>query len=600
MSDAAAREHEDCNETTRKKSATTRYPPIRLAKIVLAIAATWAATQLARMSTSSIATRLGLDSWRSATGIAHPARPRTWWRGTAGAIAVILAVASSPPGAAADDALARIQTDDALTRIQAAGELRWGADAQGGAPYVFQDPMDPNHLIGFEVELATALAGELGVKARPVQGQWDMLLDLLGRGDFDVALNGIEVADEKLRVAGLTRPYYVAPERLTIRRNDPNAPRTLDDLSGRAVGTLPGSLAERILRRAGAEVRTYDGGQNEIYADLLLGRTDAVLLDAPISLYYGEIEPTLEGIAGDFGEVRYAIAVPLGEQRLQAALDAAITTLAADGRLRALYERWGLWNPETAALLGDPRVGSSAVAEALEAWRTAVGKPLPLLDRLRERYPRVLPLFFRGALLTLALSFVAMALAVPLGVALALLRKYGPAPLRWLAIGYIEFVRGTPLLVQLIILYFGLPELGVTLDPFVAGALALGLNYAAAEAENYRAGLESVPVGQLEASWSLGLSTLQALRHVIGPQAVRVAIPPATNDFIALLKDSSLVSLVTLTELTKTYLNLANAMRDHLGLGLLVALWYLAIGLPFSWLARRAEARLGRHLRTVG
>jgi polar amino acid transport system substrate-binding protein len=86
---------------------------------------------------------------------------------------------------------------------------------------------------------------------------------------------------------------------------------------------------------------------------------------------------------------------------------------------------------------------------------------------------------------------------------------------------------------------------------------------------------------------------------VIGPQALRIAIPPATNDFIALLKDSSLVSLVTLTELTKTYLNLANAMRDHLGLGLIVAAWYLVIGLPFAWLARQAEARLGRHLRTA-
>jgi polar amino acid transport system substrate-binding protein len=491
------------------------------------------------------------------------------------------------------------ESDGPLARIRAAGELRWGADAQGGAPYVFQDPMDPNHLIGFEVDLAAALAAELGVRARPVQGQWDMLLDLLGRGDFDVALNGIEVADEKRRVALLTRAYYVAPERLTIRRSDATAPRTLAELGGRHVGTLPGSLAERILRRAGAEVRTYDGGQNEIYADLVLGRTDAVLLDAPISLYYGEIEPDLVAVPGDFGEVRYAIAVPLGADELRTALDDALGRLAADGRLRALYERWGLWNAPTAALLGDPHAESRGVAEALEAWRTAVGKPLPFLERLRERYPKTIRLFARGALITLALSLVAMALAVPLGVMLALARKYGPAPLRWIATGYIEFVRGTPLLVQLIMLYFGLPELGLTLDPFAAGALALGLNYAAAEAENYRAGLESVPVGQLEASWSLGLSTLQALRHVIGPQAVRVAIPPATNDFIALLKDSSLVSLVTLTELTKTYMNLANAMRDHLGLGLLVAVWYLAIGLPFAWLARRAEARLGRHLRSV-
>jgi polar amino acid transport system substrate-binding protein len=201
---------------------------------------------------------------------------------------------------------------------------------------------------------------------------------------------------------------------------------------------------------------------------------------------------------------------------------------------------------------------------------------------------------------TVLLSLAAMATAVPLGIALALARKYGSAVLRWLAVAYIEFFRGTPLLIQLTMVYFGLPELGIRLDPFTAGVIALGLNYASAEAENYRAGLESVHSGQLEAAWSLGLSTRQALRWVIGPQAVRIAIPPATNDFIALLKDSSLVSLVTLTELTKTYVNLASATRDFLGLGVVVALWYLLLGLPFAFLSRRAEARLARHLRVAG
>jgi polar amino acid transport system substrate-binding protein len=134
----------------------------------------------------------------------------------------------------------------------------------------------------------------------------------------------------------------------------------------------------------------------------------------------------------------------------------------------------------------------------------------------------------------------------------------------------------------------------------VAGVVALGLNYAAAEAENYRAGLESVPVGQLEASAVLGMSTGKALRFVIGPQAVRISIPPMTNDFIALLKDSSLVSLVTLTELTKTYSNLANSTRDHLGLGLVVAVFYLLLGLPFARMARAAERHFGRHLRREG
>jgi polar amino acid transport system substrate-binding protein len=196
-----------------------------------------------------------------------------------------------------------------------------------------------------------------------------------------------------------------------------------------------------------------------------------------------------------------------------------------------------------------------------------------------------------------ALSLCAMALAIAMGVLLALGRRYGPRAAQWLCIAYIEFFRGTPLLIQLTMVYFGLPELGLRLHPFVAGVIALGLNYAAAEAENYRAGLESVAAGQAEAARVLGLSRAQALRHVIGPQAVRISIPPMTNDFIALLKDSSLVSLVTLTELTKTYTNLSNSMRDHLGLGVMVAIWYLAVGLPFAQLSKRAEKHFGRYLK---
>jgi len=479
--------------------------------------------------------------------------------------------------------------------------LRWGCDSQGGAPFVFQDPMDPNHLIGFEVDLANALAARMGATAVPVQGQWDRLLELLARGDFDVALNGIELAEEKKRVALLTAPYFAAPEVLTVRRGDASAPRTLQDLRGRKVGTLPGSLASRILERAGAEVRTYDGGQNEIYEDLRLGRTDAVLLDDPIAHFYGDLEESLERVPGDFGEVRYVMAVRPSDEALRARLDAAIVSLAKDGTLRDLYQRWGIWNGATARMLGvDPSgAGGATIATEHERWRAAVGKLPPLWERVRERYPRTLPLFARAAGMTLALSVLSMVLAVAVGVLVAAGRRYGPAPVRVLAAGYVEFFRGTPLLIQLTMVYFGLPELGIRLDPFVAGCIALGLNYGAAEAENYRAGLESVPAGQSEASAVLGLSRWQALRFVIGPQAARISLPPMTNDFIALLKDSSLVSLVTLTELTKTYVNLGNAMRDHLGLGLMVALWYLAIGLPFAFLSRRLEKRLGGHLRRV-
>jgi polar amino acid transport system substrate-binding protein len=486
---------------------------------------------------------------------------------------------------------------DTLAAVHARGELRWGADSQGGAPYVFQDPMDPNHLVGFEVDLADALAKRLGARPRPVQGQWESLLELLGRGDFDVALNGIEVADEKRRVVELSHPYYAAAEKLTVRRGDRAAPRTLEALRGRRVGTLPGSLAARILERAGAEVKTYEGGQNDIYDDLRIGRTDAVLLDDPITRYYGAVDPALEVAPGSFGEIRYAIALRKADPAMLEAVNQALDAMARDGTLARIYARWGLWNAETAALVGGPAPPAGAVAEAHDAWRAAVGKPLPFWSRVTERYPATLILFARGAAITLSVSVCAMALAVALGLCLALGRFCGPAPVRALSVAYIEFFRGTPLLIQLTMVYFGLPELGLTLHPFVAGVLALGLNYASAEAENYRAGLSSVPAGQLDAARALGLSTWQSLRYVVGPQAARVAIPPATNDFIALLKDSSLISVVTLTELTKTYTSLASAMRDHLGLGAVVAVFYLALSLPFARLARWVEGRLGQHLR---
>jgi polar amino acid transport system substrate-binding protein len=147
-------------------------------------------------------------------------------------------------------------------------------------------------------------------------------------------------------------------------------------------------------------------------------------------------------------------------------------------------------------------------------------------------------------------------------------------------------------LIQLFFIFYGLPNVGVRLSPFIAGTLALGLNYAAYESENYRAGLEAVPRAQMEGAMALGMTKLQALRHVILPQALRVTLLPMTNDFIALLKDSSLVSIITLVDLTRTYGQLATVNYDYFGTGVIVAVIYLLIGTPFVRLARWIENRL--------
>jgi len=182
---------------------------------------------------------------------------------------------------------------------------------------------------------------------------------------------------------------------------------------------------------------------------------------------------------------------------------------------------------------------------------------------------------------------------------LATVRVYAPWPLALLSVLYIEIIRGTPVLIQLYFIFYGLPAVGIKLSPFIAGVVGLGLNYAAYEAENYRAGFSGVPHTQMEAALSLGMTRWQAIRHVIAPQAFRIVLPPVTNDFISLLKDSSLVSVITLVELTKTYGLLATKYYDYFGTGIMVAVIYLLLGLPFVRLARYTERKLAAHLPTT-
>jgi polar amino acid transport system substrate-binding protein len=155
---------------------------------------------------------------------------------------------------------------------------------------------------------------------------------------------------------------------------------------------------------------------------------------------------------------------------------------------------------------------------------------------------------------------------------------------------YVEVMRGTPVLLQLFVIYYGLSGV-VRLPAFLAALLGLGLNYAAYESEIYRAALEAIPRAQLEAGRTLGLSEGQILRLVRGPQALRLALAPMTNDFVALLKDSSLVSVITVVELTKQTAIYAANIGSWVVPGILCAIVYLAFSLPLSRFARRLERR---------
>jgi polar amino acid transport system substrate-binding protein len=181
-----------------------------------------------------------------------------------------------------------------------------------------------------------------------------------------------------------------------------------------------------------------------------------------------------------------------------------------------------------------------------------------------------------------------MALAVVLGVVIASGRVYGTRVTRAALTGYVELMRGTPILLQLFVLYYGIAA-AVRLPAFIAALLGLALNYAAYESEIYRGALEAVPAGQLDAARILGLNERQVLTLVRGPQAFRFALAPMTNDFVALLKDSSLVSVLTVMELTKQTQIFATNIGSWVIPGSLCALLYLAMSLPLAAVARRLE-----------
>jgi polar amino acid transport system substrate-binding protein len=183
-----------------------------------------------------------------------------------------------------------------------------------------------------------------------------------------------------------------------------------------------------------------------------------------------------------------------------------------------------------------------------------------------------------------------MALAVTLGVVIASGRVYGSGLTRAVLTGYVELMRGTPILLQLFVIYYGLAA-AVLLPAFLAALLGLALNYAAYESEIYRGALEAIPSGQLEAARTLGLSERQVLRLVRGPQAFRLALAPMTNDFVAMLKDSSLVSVLTVMELTKQTQVFATNLGSWVVPGIVCAGLYLAMSLPLAALARKLEAR---------
>lgn len=470
-------------------------------------------------------------------------------------------------------------------------EFRWAADPEGGAPFVEADPARPDRVVGFDVEIAELIARGLNRQATFVNITFTSIDQSIERGDAEIGLGGIEDTPARRAVMAPTVPYYKFREVLSVRDADASRFRTLPDLRGLRVGTLGGTIAYEILLRAEREYDikavSYDDDVHP-YTDLVIGRVDAVLLDhvlaerRRLNIPGFTIQPQAVA-SGHYVGVLAARNAPLRDS-----INEILRGAMHDGTLERIFRKWRVWNDDQPALFADI-IGGKPVAP-LTGFDAVEG--VATLSKLAATR-LYLPALLRAAAITIVLSCLSMALAVVLGVSIASGRIYGGKIMRSFLTGYVEIIRGTPVLLQLFILYYGIVEI-IRLPAFIAALLGLGLNYAAYESEIYRGALESVPAGQLDAARILGFNELQVLTLVRGPQAFRFALAPMTNDFVAMLKDSSLVSVLTVLELTKQSQIFATNIGSWVIPGILCAALYMAMSLPLAALARRLEQRWRR------
>jgi polar amino acid transport system substrate-binding protein len=497
-----------------------------------------------------------------------------------------------------------------------ASALRWGADSDGGAPYVFKDPADPEKHLGFEVDLAQAMAKHLGKPIEYQQYQFDSIIPGVERGDLDLGMNGLEVTPDRKKRILFSRPYYVYRLQLVSRDGEERF-KDLADCQGKGftIGTLAGSVGERALDKRGITKKVYDD-QRGPYEDLRLGRIDGVLMDLPIAYYYArkgfeKKSPSyisgLQFVGDPVEPGYYAIVVNKHEQERADQINSALDQLLKTGELQRIYKKWGLWNVDQVRL--DEATVDVPPSEIASPTWPANQHELAEADLSGEdagtrayTFSGFFPLLLQGAGMTILITFASMLVAVLLGLPIALCRLYGPAPVRWLATVYVEFFRGIPILLLLYFVYFGLPGLAMEFGlPFTlrmhaltAAILGFGLNYAAYESEIYRAGISSIPRGQWEAAASLGMSPSLTFYRIILPQTIRVILPPSTNDLVALFKDTSVVSVIAVVELTKQYQILTKNGASFLQVGLATAALYLIMSVPLGYLSRYLEKVWGQ------
>jgi arginine/lysine/histidine/glutamine transport system substrate-binding/permease protein len=441
-------------------------------------------------------------------------------------------------------------------------------------PFEMKDDVSGD-LIGFDIDLMNAIGEAAGRDIEFVSLPFDGLVPALQSNTIDAAISGMTITAERAQTIDFSRPYFEAGLAIAVREDNTDI-QSLEDLEGRGIAVQIGTTgAETANSIEGASVSTFDAAPLALQ-ELVNGRVDAVVNDLPATLFAIN-EANLQGvkIVGELiTQEYYGIAIPKNSEVL-GEVNAALDTLIQDGTYAQIYRKW---------FVSDPPI-LPQVAPALSAATSS-----------SFNWGRLFNNLLQGAGVTLMLTAFSFFFGL-IGGSLVAFAMISPIkPLRWLCRIYVDFFRGTPMLVQLFMIYFGLPALfqglgfDLSFNRFFAAILALSLNVAAYLAEILRGGIQSIDRGQWEAAESLAMNPIESMRYVVFPQAFRRILPPLGNEFITLIKDTSLAAVIGFEELFRQgQLAVATTYRAF-EIYLAVAIVYLVMTSIASLIFKRLEA----------
>ena len=440
------------------------------------------------------------------------------------------------------------------------------------APFVFQD--DSNQYTGIDMELIKAIAKDQGFTVEVTNPGFDAAINSVQTGQADGIIAGMSVTDARKKTFDYSDPYYTANSILAVK--DSSNIKSYEELKGKTVGVKTGTASQTFLEenksKYGYSIKTFSDAAS-MYDSLNTGSVVAVMDDEPVVKYAikqgKKLKTPIEGTPS--GQVAFAVKKGSNPELIEM-FNNGLANLKESGKYQEILDKY-LASEEKESTVDESTI-----------W-----------GLLQNNYQELL----KGLGVTIALALISFAIAMVIGIIFGMFSVSPYKPLRWIAEIFVDVIRGIPLMIVAAFIFWGIPNLIESMtgqqspiNAFVAGTIALSLNAGAYIAEIVRGGIQAVPVGQMEASRSLGISYSKTMRKIILPQATKIMLPNFVNQFVIALKDTTIVSAIGLAELFKTGKDIIARNYQSFRMYAILAVLYLIIITLLTRLAKRLEKRI--------